>query len=158
MHKKVVEMKLSELLNMKDSKYQIPVTIGLNDTVFMAVQKLAEHDRGSLPVCDEKGELKGIITERDIVRKCFGRSGDFSKIKINDVMTEQVAVCIPEDDLDYAINVMKQKKIRHLPIVDGQKVVGMISMRDIFGVQYEETKAEIRYASLIPRHSKGPRY
>ena len=151
-------MKINDILKMKDFKYRAAATVRPNETVSEVIKKLIEHNCGSLPVCNDQGELVGIITERDIVRKCFGRSGDFSKIKINDVMTEQVAVCIPEDDLDYAINVMKQKKIRHLPIVDGQKVVGMISMRDIFGVQYEETKAEIRYASLIPRHFKGPRY
>jgi predicted transcriptional regulator len=74
----------------------------------------------------------------------------FANIKIQDVMTKQVAIGHPEDDLNYAISVMKQKRIRHLPIVVDQKVVGMISMRDLLGVQLEETAAEIRYAGLLP--------
>lgn len=142
-------MKIRDLLKMKDFKYRNVVTIEPNETISTAIQKLVEHDRGSLPVCNDKGELVGIITERDIVRKCFTRSEAFANIKVQDVMSRQVAIGNPEDDLDYAISVMKQKRIRHLPIVDNQEVVGMISMRDLFGVQLAEAKAEIRYAGLL---------
>ncbi len=148
-------MKLKDLLSMKDSRYRIAVTIGSAETVPAAIQKLIKHDRGSLPVCNDKGELVGIITERDIVRKCFARIDAIEKIVIKDVMSQQVIIGTPEDDLDYAISVMKQKRIRHLPIVDDQKVVGIISMRDLLGVQLEETKAEIRYAGLIRRSASG---
>ncbi|MFC1990668.1 CBS domain-containing protein [Chloroflexota bacterium] len=144
-------MKIRDLLKTKDFKYRTVVTVRPNETVSAAIQKLAEHDRGSLPVCNDKGQIVGIITERDILRKCFDRSDAFINKEIKDVMTEQVAVATPEDDLDYAIDIMRKKRIRHIPIVDDQKVVGMISMRDLLGMQYEETKAEIRYAHLLPR-------
>ena len=148
-------MKIRDLLKSKDFKYRTVVTVRPNETVSAALQKLAEHDRGSLPVCNDQGELVGIITERDILRKCFDRSYTFINKKIQDVMTEQVAITNPEDDLDYAIDIMKKKRIRHIPVVDDKNVVGMISMRDLLGVQYEETKAEIRYAHLMP---KRPRF
>ena len=144
-------MKIRDLLKIKGRQV---VTIGPNETVVVAVQKLIEHDRGSIPVCSEKGELVGIITERDIVRKCFVRSQALASIKIEDVMTKEVAIGAPEDDLDYAISVMKQKRIRHLPILDNQKVVGMVSMRDLLDVQLGETRAEIRYASLLPKRTQ----
>ena len=147
-------MKIRDLLNLKDFKYRRVVTVGPNEAVSAAIQKLIEHDRGSLSVCNEKGEMVGIITERDIVRKCFTRSGDLTSVIVQDVMTKQVAIGTPEDDLDYAIDIMKRKRIRHLPIVDNQKVVGMISMRDLLGVQYEETRAEIRYAGLLPKRPR----
>ena len=147
-------MKIRDLLKLKDFKYRTVVTVRPNETISAAIQKLAEHDRGSLPVCNDKGEIGGIITERDILRKCFDRSYAFINKEIQDVMTEQVAIATPEDDLDYAIDIMKKKRIRHIPIVDDQKVVGMISMRDLLGVQYEETKAEIRYAHLLPRRPR----
>ncbi len=89
----------------------------------------------------------GIITERDIVRKCFTRSDTIAKTKIQDVMSKQVVIANPEDDLDYAISAMKQKRIRHLPIMDNRKVVGMISMRDLLGVQLEESTTQVRYLS-----------
>lgn len=152
-------MKIRDLLKMKDFNYRIVVTVGPNETISAAIQKLVEYDRGSLPVCNDKGELVGIITERDIVRKCFAASYAFANIKIQDVMSKRVAIGKMEDDLDYAISVMMQKRIRHLPIVDNQKVVGMISMRDLLGMQLKETRAEIRYAGLLPRRTRfrGPR-
>ena len=138
-------MKLGDLLNMKESRYRIAVTVGPNETISTAIQKMAEHDRGSLPVCNGKGELVGIITERDIVRKCYTRPEACTKSKVQDVMSKQVVIGNPEDDLSYAINVMKQKRIRHLPIVDNQQVLGMISMRDLLGVQLEECEINVRY-------------
>jgi CBS domain-containing protein len=127
------------------------ITIGPNDTVSAAVQKLAEYDRGSLPVCNDKDELVGIVTERDLVRKCFKNIDACANFKVKDVMTKEVAVGIPDDDLEYAISAMKQKRIRHLPIVDNRRVVGMVSMRDLLDVELKESQAELRYAGLITR-------
>ena len=146
-------MKIRDLLKIKGRPV---ITIRPTETVAEAIQKLAEYDRGSIPVCNEKGELVGIITERDIVRKCFVPMNTLTNIKIEDVMTKGVAIGAPEDDLDYVISVMKQKRIRHLPIIDQQQVVGMISMRDLLDVQLSETKAEIRYAALLPRPPRRP--
>ena len=140
-------MKLRELLCSRDFKYRDLVTIGQDETVSAAIRRLVEHDRGALPVHDNKCELVGIITERDIVRKCVAHSKDCAKIKVLDVMSKQVAVGTPEDDLIYAISVMKQQRIRHLPVVDNKKVIGMISMRDLLGVQLEECTAQARFLS-----------
>jgi CBS domain-containing protein len=146
-------MKIRDLLKIKGRPV---ITIRPTETVAAAIQKLAEYDRGSIPVCNEKGELVGIITERDIVRKCFVPMDTLASVRIEDVMTKGVAIGAPEDDLDYAISVMKQKRIRHLPIIDQQQVVGMISMRDLLDVQLSETKAEIRYAGLLSRPPRRP--
>ena len=146
-------MKIRDLLKIKGRPV---ITIRPTETVAAAIQKLAEYDRGSIPVCNEKGELVGIITERDIVRKCFVPMDTLASVRIEDVMTKGVAIGAPEDDLDYAISVMKQKRIRHLPIIDQQQLVGMISMRDLLDVQLSETKAEIRYAGLLSRPPRRP--
>lgn len=63
-------MKLGDLLNTKDLKYRKAVTVKPHESIAAVIQKLVEHDRGSVPVCNEANELVGIITERDIVRKC----------------------------------------------------------------------------------------
>ena len=88
------------------------------------------------------------------MRKCFARSTAIVSIKVRDVMTEQVVIGIPEDDLGYVISVMKQKRIRHIPIVDNQKVVGMVSMRDLLDIQLDQAEAQIRYASLLPKRTQ----
>ncbi len=138
-------MKLGDLLNIKDQKHRTAITVKPNDSIEAVIRKLVEHDRGSVPVCNEAGELVGIITERDIVRKCLGKEG--KKIKAQDMMSKKVVIGKPEDELDYAITVMKQARIRHLPIVDGKKVIGMISMRDLLGIKLEECRIETRYLS-----------
>ncbi|MFC1994855.1 CBS domain-containing protein [Chloroflexota bacterium] len=147
-------MKLKDILKIKGSKYRITVTVGPEETVSAAIKKLIEHDRGSLPVCNDKGEMVGIITERDIVRKCLVRSNAIAKIKIQDVMSQQVIVGTPEDDLDYAISIMKEKRIRHIPIVDNKKVIGMISMRDLLGTQLEEYKMEVDCLGTVHEAAK----
>jgi len=140
-------MKLGELLNTKDMKHRVAVTVSPGDTISETIKKLVEHDRGSFPVCNDKGGLVGIITERDIVRKCFSGTTDCSKYKVQDVMSRKVAVGQADDELDYAINVMRTERIRHLPVVDGMKVIGMISMRDLIGFKLEETNTQIRFLS-----------
>jgi CBS domain-containing protein len=138
-------MKLEELLDQKEFKYREMVSVRPKETISSTIRKLAEHDRGALPVCNDKDELVGIITERDIVRKCFAGGTDCSRFKVQDVMSRKVVIGNPGDDLDYAISVMKQERIRHLPIVDDRKVIGMISMRDLLGVKLEESRAEVKY-------------
>ena len=138
-------MKLGDLLNTKDATYRVPVAIRPSETVMAAVHKLAKHDRGSIMVCNDEGKLLGVISERDIVRKCLTSGKDLDKTKIQDIMTIKVIVAKPEDDLSYAINAMKEAKIRHIPIIDAQeKAIGMISMRDLLGVQLEESNTTVR--------------
>ncbi len=140
-------MKLGELLNSKDMKHRVAITVSPNDTISSIVDKLIEHDRGSFPVCNDKGGLVGIITERDIVRKCFTGSTDCSKCKVQDVMSRKVAIAQADDDIDYAINTMRTERIRHLPVVDDKKVIGMITMRDLIGFKLEETDDKVRFLS-----------
>jgi len=147
-------MKIKDLLARRQLA---PTTIRPEETVFAAIRKLNQFDRGALPVVDGKDELVGIFTERDVVRKCFTPEGKFINAKIEDTMTKEVAIGTPEDDLQYAVSVMKQKRIRHLPIVEYSKVVGMVSMRDLLDVQLSEVEAEIKYAGMLPRKPARPR-
>jgi CBS domain-containing protein len=105
-------MKIRDMLKVTGFKNRTLVTVGPDEFVSAAIQKLAEHNKGALPVCNDKNELLGIITERDIVRKCFMKGVDFINKKIMDIMTQQVAIATLDDDLDYAINTMKQERIR----------------------------------------------
>lgn len=138
-------MNLGDLLNQREFQHRGAVTIKPKDTISTTIQKLIEHNKGGCPVCDDKGELVGIITERDIVRKCFTGSIDCARLKVQDVMSRKVVVAKAEDDLDYAISVMQREKIRHLPVVENKKVIGMISMRDLLGVKLEESTDKVRY-------------
>lgn len=142
-------MKIRDFLKLKGRP---AITIGPDESVAAAAQKLIDNRIGALPVCDKEGNLLGILSERDLLRECFQRSGNMTA-RVKDVMTQHVVVGFPEDDLDYATSVMKQKHIRHLPIVIDHKVEGIISMRDILDTLLEETKAQIRYAGIIGTHT-----
>jgi len=135
-------MKIGELLKTKD---RAVVVIGPEEAALAAVQRLVENNIGALPVCDAKGTLLGIVSERDLLKQWSQRGKEIGGIRVKDMMTRDVAIGIPEDDLDYATSIMTQKGIRHLPIMVGQKLEGMVSMRDIVEAQLEESKAQVRY-------------
>jgi CBS domain-containing protein len=146
-------MKIKEYFTTKGHRV---ITIGPDDTVRDALQKLVDNNIGALPVCDTTGQLVGIISERDILKECLNRSDSIDTTKIQEVMSRQVAVATPDDDLNYATSVMKQKNIRHLPVVVNSKIDGMISMRDIVNSRLQDVEAEIRYEGLLHRRPRRP--
>jgi len=135
-------MKISAFLKIKDRPV---ITIGPNEAILVAIQKLVDHRIGALPVCDDKGMLLGIISERDLLKEVFLRSSTMGSTKVQDVMSKEVITGTPEEDLNYVAKVMRRQKIRHLPIVVGQKLQGIISMRDIVNRQLNEAETEIRH-------------
>jgi CBS domain-containing protein len=100
------------------------------DSVYQALEMLAECNVGALMVM-EGGKLVGIFSERDYTRKIAlsGRSSKDTKVK--DIMTSEVLVVGPKTRTHECMTLMSQKKIRHLPVVDGDKVIGMVSIRDL---------------------------
>jgi CBS domain-containing protein len=139
-------MKIKDFLKIQG---RVVISIGPAETVYTAIQRLVKNKIGALPVCNDDGELIGIISERDLLKECLRHSSTIRSTKVQDVMTKYVAVGTPEDDLDYATSIMKQKRVRHLPIVVDQKLEGMISIRDIVDARLEEIKEDIRYIGLL---------
>jgi CBS domain-containing protein len=137
-------MKIRELLDTEEFRSRANVMTGPDETVGSAVSKLIEHNIGSLPVCDDNGRPVGIITERDIIRKSYKRETEIAYMRVGDIMSKNLVIATMDDDVDYAINAMKQEKIRHLPLIDDSRVVGIISMRDLLGIQLEQANYRIR--------------
>ena len=146
-------MKIRDFLKIKSRSV---ISIGPDETVSAAMQKLVDNNIGALPVTTDDGELLGIISERDLLRECLNRSNAVSTTRLQDVMNKSVVVATPDEDLEYVTSIMKQKNIRHLPIVVGQKVEGMISMRDIVNERLQEAEAEIRYIGLMHTRPSRP--
>lgn len=100
------------------------------ETVFDALQSLADHDVGALMVIDED-RLVGVFSERDYTRK-IALAGKASKAtRVEEIMSANVLTVGPQTRTKDCMALMSQKKIRHLPVVEGDKVLGMISIRDI---------------------------
>ncbi len=99
-------------------------------SVFEALQVLATHDVGALMVMDQ-GKLVGIVSERDYTRKVALAGKSSKDTPVRDIMTANVLTVAPQTGTKDCMALMSQKKIRHLPVVEGTTVVGMISIRDI---------------------------
>jgi len=121
-------------------------TIAPAETVRSAIRTLNEHNIGALPVCEASGKLVGIITERDILRVCGG--ADFAAAldrKVAEVMSSNLIICVGGDSIENAMHVMTERRIRHLPILDGQRLVGILSIGDVVKAKLDHADAEIRF-------------
>lgn len=105
-------------------------SLGPRDRVFDALQQLADHNVGAMMVMDQ-GRLVGVFSERDYTRKIALAGRSSRDTLVADIMTANVLTVSPQTRTRECMALMSQKKIRHLPVVDGDKVLGMISIRDI---------------------------
>ena len=118
---------VSELLKNRSSTiYQVSPSV----SVFEALQLLADYGVGALTVM-EGGKLVGVVSERDYTRKVALQGKNSKETKVADIMTRDVITVTPNTEASACMVLMSQKKIRHLPVLDGTKVVGLISIRDL---------------------------
>ncbi len=110
-----------------------PITVTPDTTVYRAAIVMSDNNIGSLIVVDNGGNLLGIITERDIVRKVVARALDPREVTVGEVMTRNPYYVTSDDSIVRAAELMGEHGIGHLPVLDPEtlKVVGMISKRDI---------------------------
>ncbi len=106
------------------------ITIHADQLIQDAVDLLAEHNVGALIVVGEPVRPLGIISERDIVREA-SRSEDFLAQPVGRVMTSDLVTVSPEDDVEPVIQAMISRHIRHLPVIDQQRLIGVVSIRDV---------------------------
>ncbi len=118
---------VSELLKHRDPAF---FRVSPSATVFEALQRLAEYGVGALAVMDN-GKLVGLVSERDYTRKVALEGKNSKETAVAEIMTRNVITVAPTTLTNACMTLMSQKKIRHLPVVDGDKVVGMLSIRDI---------------------------
>jgi CBS domain-containing protein len=132
-------MNVATLLAKKGVKI---VTIGPQDTIRQALGRLAEHNIGALVVVDGQGAIAGIVSERDIVR-ALARSEAILVEPIATIMTRDVVKGTPQDDLAAVGNTMTEHRFRHLPIVEGSRLVGVISLGDVVKAQRDQYQGEV---------------
>lgn len=121
--------------------------INPDSTVSEAARLMQKHNIGSVPVCDQTGVV-GIVTDRDIVVRNVAHGKSPQDTRVRDVMTGQVDTASPDMDVDDAANIMAERKVRRLPVVEDNKIVGMVSLGDIacnkqFNFEASKALAEI---------------
>lgn len=105
-------------------------TITEDETVQEAAAEMTKYGIGSLIVVSS-GRLRGIITERDIMKKVVTKALDSARVKVKDVMTKDVMMVGPDQDIQDAVDVMMKKRIKKLPVLDDNRLVGIITTTDI---------------------------
>jgi CBS domain-containing protein len=135
-------MKVRDILQIKGSQVH---SIGPDQSVLDAVTVLMEHRIGALLVRDGAGAVVGVISERDVLRECLHRSRALGDIRVRDAMTRDLIVCVLDDDIGYAMSVVTKNRVRHLPVMDGDQVAGMISIGDLVKASLDEVQYENRY-------------
>lgn len=122
------------------------ITINADANIVSASAKMADRNVGALLV--EEGErLVGLITERDIVNVLARTAGRLEDVRVKNIMIkgENLLITKPEDEAEYALTVMIQNSIRHLPVVEKGEITGIISIRDAAKINVKELKAEIHF-------------
>lgn len=110
------------------------ITVDENSSVKEAVDIMNEFQIGSLIVL-ERGKAKGIVTERDFLRRVIAEAKDVLNTKVKEIMTTPLVVVEPSTDLEEAVKLMFQNKIKKLAVVDSNKLVGIVTLTDIARVQ-----------------------
>lgn len=134
-------MKIKDLI--KDKGFEV-IAVDPSTTVANSVQKMVDRNIGALLIMGEGAKPAGIFTERDVL-KCWGSGVDFNTTPIGDVMTQDLIAAEVSDDVEYAMSIMIQRKLRHLPVVDSGVVVGVLSIRDVVKAQVSNLQAEVHY-------------
>jgi CBS domain-containing protein len=118
-------------------------TIDGNDSVFNALEIMAEANISAVMVT-EGDKIAGIFTERDYSRKCELKGLSAKNTSVRNLMTEKMFTVTPETSMDQCMGLMKQHHIRHLPVIEDDKMVGMVSMRDVVDVLISERESTIK--------------
>jgi len=132
-------MKARDILNRKSRELH---TINVNAPVRDLVRDLTRKSIGAVVVLDETRELCGIVSERDILRLLDRTDGDIAASSVREIMTSEVVSAAGDDSVESLMDMMVEGKFRHLPIIDGREIIGLLSMRDIIQALASELEYE----------------
>ena len=104
------------------------VCIGADEPVSAAAKLLKRSNVGALPVCDGSRRLRGIVTDRDIVTRCIALDADPAQTRVAEIMSRGVVTAAPTDEVSRAAHTMRDDQVRRLPVLDGGKLVGMVTL------------------------------
>jgi len=127
-----------------DAKGHEVLSISPDASVLDAIKVMAEKGLGALVVMQDTA-LAGIVTERDYARKVILKGRSSKSTLVSDIMTAEVITTTGDNTVDECMNMMTDRRIRHLPVVDGETVIGIISIGDLVKAVIADQKAEIEH-------------
>lgn len=105
--------------------------IGSDETLVEAARRMADLQVGALPICGEDDRLAGVLTDRDIVVRCVARGGDPASVRAAELADGKPVTIGADDSVEEALRTMKEHGVRRLPVIDDQRLVGMVSQADV---------------------------
>ena len=132
-------MKVAEVLKGKGSEIK---SIAPTATVRELAERLRAEDVGAMIVSSGQGDIAGIVSERDVVRAFASHGSSLETMRVSDLMTRRVFTCSPDDSVAQIARTMTERRIRHLPVRDGERLVGMVSIGDVLKRRIDEVQLE----------------
>ena len=118
-------------MEVKEIMTRKPITVTPEENTALAARLLHHYNIGALPVCTEDGRLRGLVTDRDIVMRCIASGEEPEETKISHIMTRKMVTVAPEASVEQAAALMAREQVRRLPVSEGGKLVGILSLGDI---------------------------
>ena len=134
---------MTQLAEILEGKGEVLAIAG-DASVFEAIKRMVEANVGALLVTDE-GEIAGIVTERDYLRRVTLEGRTDKDTAIREIMSSPLIVATPEMTIDECMSLMTDRRIRHVPVVEGGKVVGIVSIGDVVKFKSTQQSYEIQY-------------
>jgi CBS domain-containing protein len=119
------------------------VPISTDATLIEAAHEMRVSGVGGLPVQDPDGNIVGIVTERDIIVRALAEGRDARAGRVREVATISPVTCAPEDPVAAAVSLMREHEVQHVPVVEGHRVVGLISLADIVFHRPDEERGSV---------------
>src|SRR6516165_2405954 len=122
---------------------RVIITCRPEDTIETAATLLATNHIGAMPVRDANGRIVGMFSERDVIRAFSQRGKEVQRLLVGDLMSRTLIVCTPDDTMVTARRLMKANRIRHLLVMEGIHLVGLLSISDVLEVILQDTDMEV---------------
>ena len=140
-------------MNVKDLRSDQVISVSPEESVAVAARLMTRHNVGALPVRDRDGSLCGILTDRDVVTRCVALERPMQQTSVARVMTSRVATVPPTASVDQAAAMLAKEQVRRLPVVEGRRLVGMVTLSDLSRqAPAEETADVLREVTANIKH------
>ena len=133
----------------RDVMTGIAVALAPDRTLTDAARAMRDHAIGCVLVCLHE-QLRGVVTDRDIVVRAVAESRDPATVPLSEICSLDLAVVAPDDDLDEAIRVMRARAVRRLPVIEGSKIAGLISLGDVAVERHRDSMWTLAYLAASP--------
>ena len=145
-------MKIADILRRKGGHL---ITVRPDDTVAMAVGVMTAKGIGALLVCELGGRFLGLLSERDVVQAIARQRDNVATLRVDDVMTRDVVVCTPTDSVKHMMAVITNRRARHVPVLEGGKLVGIVSIGDVLKSRLDEAVEEANVLRDLSMATRG---